>query len=103
MGIRYDYNKVHGNIFTPRLAYKLTINPNNILRLNTGTGFRVVNLFTEDHAALTGARTVEIKESLAPEKSYNINLNYTKKYSQPLEQLLILIFQHGTPILPTEL
>jgi len=79
MGIRYDYNKVHGNIFTPRLAYKLTINPNNILRLNTGTGFRVVNLFTEDHAALTGARTVEIKESLAPEKSYNINLNYTKK------------------------
>ncbi|WP_379090473.1 TonB-dependent receptor domain-containing protein [Pedobacter sp. UC225_65] len=57
-GLRYDYNSVHGNIFTPRLAYKWSINEKNIIRLNAGTGFRVVNIFTEDHAALTGAREV---------------------------------------------
>ena len=79
LGIRYDYNTDHGNIYTPRLAYKWSINKNNIVRLNAGTGFRVVNLFTEDHAALTGARTVEIKNELKPEKTYNINLNYLKK------------------------
>lgn len=55
------------------------MNNNNSLRLNAGTGFRVVNLFTEDHAALTGARTVEIKDALKPEKSYNANMNYTHK------------------------
>lgn len=78
-GARYDYNSDHGNIFTPRLAYKWSVNTNNIIRLNTGTGFRVVNLFTEDHAALTGSRTVEIKNELKPEKTYNVNLNYLKK------------------------
>lgn len=79
LGFRYDYNSFHGNIFTPRFAYKYTINDKNILRLNAGTGFRVVNLFTEDHAALTGARVVEIKNALNPEQSYNANLNYIKK------------------------
>ena len=82
-GFRYDYNSVHGNIFTPRAAYKWSINDNNIFRLNAGAGFRVVNIFTEDHAALTGARVVEIPSKLRPEKTYNANLNYlTKMYSE---------------------
>ncbi|RTZ02192.1 TonB-dependent receptor [Flavobacterium sp. RSP49] len=79
LGMRYDYNSFHGNIFTPRLAYKWKLNDNNIIRLNTGTGFRVVNLFTEDHAALTGAREVIIANNLKPEQSVNANLNYIKK------------------------
>ncbi len=79
LGFRYDYNSVHGNIFTPRVAYKWSLNEKNIIRINAGTGYRVVNLFTEDHAALTGARTIEVEKELKPEKSYNINLNYLKK------------------------
>lgn len=78
-GARYDYDKRHGNIFTPRLAYRLKLTENDIIRLNTGTGFRVVNLFTEEHAALTGAREVVIEGNLDPERSYNVNLNYLKK------------------------
>jgi len=78
-GLRYDYNSIHGNILTPRFAYKLKINDDNILRFNAGTGFRVVNLFTEDHAALTGSREVVIANNLDPEKSVNANLNYIKK------------------------
>jgi outer membrane receptor for ferrienterochelin and colicins len=80
-GIRYDYNSVHKNIVTPRLAYKIILKNKSIIRLNSGTGFRAVNLFTEDHAALTGARKVVILENLNPEKSFNTNLNYTKKFS----------------------
>ena len=79
LGVRYDHHSVHGNIFTPRLAYKISLDKNNVIRMNAGTGFRVVNLFTEDHAALTGAREVVIKERLKPERSYNVNLNYTSK------------------------
>ena len=79
LGMRYDYNSIHGNIFTPRFAYKLKINNSNILRFNAGTGFRVVNLFTEDHAALTGSREVVIASNLNPEESMNANLNYIKK------------------------
>ncbi|NGY36776.1 TonB-dependent receptor [Flavobacterium sp. XN-5] len=79
LGARYDYNNNHGSIFTPRLAYKWKINENNVVRFNTGTGFRIVNLFTEEHAALTGSRDVIVLEELKPERSYNANFNYLKK------------------------
>tara|TARA_R110002051_G_scaffold180913_2_gene250332 strand:+ start:10004 stop:12280 length:2277 start_codon:yes stop_codon:yes gene_type:complete len=79
MGARYDYDSRHGSIFTPRGAYRFKFTENDILRLNAGTGFRVVNLFTEEHAALTGSREVVISEELKPERSFNINLNYLKK------------------------
>jgi outer membrane receptor for ferrienterochelin and colicins len=79
LGMRYDYNSAHGHIVTPRIAYKYTINPQQFLRFNMGTGFRVVNLFTEDHAALSGARKVVLTEQLKPERSFNVNLNYIHK------------------------
>lgn len=79
LGLRYDYDSRHGNIWTPRTAYKWKLTDHDILRLNLGTGFRVVNLFTEEHAALTGARDVVIAEELKPERSVNVNLNYLKK------------------------
>lgn len=75
-GYRYDYDKHHGNIHSPRIAYKWSPDNKHTLRASFGTGFRVVNLFTEDHAALTGSRKVEILSDLKPEKSYNANLNY---------------------------
>lgn len=79
LGLRYDYDKRHGAIYTPRTAYRWKISDKDILRLNAGTGFRVVNLFTEEHAALTGARDVVIAEALEPERSFNVNLNFLKK------------------------
>jgi len=81
LGMRYDYNSVHGSVVTPRVAYKWTLDPNSVLRLNGGTGYRVANVFTEDHAALTGARDVIFREALRPERSWNANLNYTKRIS----------------------
>ncbi|WP_325203271.1 TonB-dependent receptor [Flavobacterium sp.] len=80
VGLRYDYNDNHGSIFTPRLAYKWAPDDSSILRFNAGTGFRIVNLFTEEHAALTGARDVIVQENLEPEQSYNANINYLKKF-----------------------
>jgi outer membrane receptor for ferrienterochelin and colicins len=75
LGARLDYNN-HGAIFTPRLAYKWKINDNNIVRIQE---LAFVNLFTEEHAALTGSREVIVLEELKPERSYNANLNYLKK------------------------
>lgn len=75
-GIRYDYNTKHGSILSPRLNYKWTAKKSKTqLRLGLGNGYRVANVFTEDHAALTGARTVVFVDELAPESSYNANLN----------------------------
>lgn len=82
-GLRYDRHNVHGNIWTPRLSFKYSPNKNNTLRLTGGSGYRVVNLFTEDHAALTGSREVEILSDLKPEQSWNVNLNYARNIILP--------------------
>lgn len=81
LGLRYDYNSIHGNILTPRLNYKWTsTDKRNVLRASFGNGYRVANVFTEDHAALTGARQVVFTEELKPERSWNGNLNYVRKF-----------------------
>ena len=82
LGARCDYNSVHGNIFSPRVNYKWNSKNNkNILRFSVGNGFRVANIFTEDHAALTGAREIEFDGEISPETSWNSNINYVKKIS----------------------
>jgi len=80
LGGRFDYNSVHGSVFSPRVNFKKSWNDNStILRLSAGNGFRVANVFTEDHAALTGAREVVFTEELRPETSWNTNVNLVKK------------------------
>ncbi len=78
LGSRYDFHSEHGHILSPRINLKWSPNRDNIWRLSAGNGFRVVNLFTEDHAAISGDRQVIIEEKLNPEKSFNVNLNYQK-------------------------
>ncbi len=78
LGARLDYNSTYGTIFTPRLNIKTTRTNNEVFRLGIGSGYRVVNVFTEDHAALSGARDVEFVNALNPERSWNVNLNWTK-------------------------
>ncbi len=80
LGYRLDNDKDHGLVHSPRLAYKWAPNGRWALRANFGTGFRVVNLFTEEHAALTGARTVVIANALRPERSLNGALNLVRKW-----------------------
>lgn len=89
LSFRIDHHPIHKAIFTPRLAYKWSINEQQTFRINAGTGFRVVNLFTEEHAALTGSRVVEVKESLNPEKSYNVNLNFTQQLGKTSRKYLL--------------
>ncbi len=80
LGVRYDYNTLHGSIFCPRINYKWSsANKRNVLRIGAGNGYRVANVFTEDHAALTGAREVVFAEKLSPETSWNGNINFVKK------------------------
>jgi outer membrane receptor for ferrienterochelin and colicins len=80
LGLRYDHNSLHGNILTPRVNYKWSTHDKmTALRVSIGNGYRVANVFTEDHASLTGARQVVFKDALLPETSWNANINVVKK------------------------
>jgi len=74
-GLRVDHYADHGFIVSPRVNLKADAGHHTTIRLNAGTGFRIVNLFTEEHEALTGSRQVVITENLKPERSYNTTLN----------------------------
>ena len=79
-GARLDYHENHGLIFSPRVNLKTNFTKFSTLRLNYGTGFRQVNLFTEDHAFITGSRDVVLGESLNPEQSHNFTLDFNQTY-----------------------
>jgi outer membrane receptor for ferrienterochelin and colicins len=80
--LRSDYDPVHGWVWSPRLAmqYKPSGSPHN-LRFNIGSGYRVVNVFTEDHAALSGSRRVVFREALDPERSWSGLLSYVRTFT----------------------
>jgi outer membrane receptor for ferrienterochelin and colicins len=77
-GLRIDHFNEHGFIYAP--SFHIKYNPGDWLafRLNLGTGFRLVNLFSEDHAFVSGQREVKILEELNPERSRSaiLNTNY---------------------------
>ena len=70
-GMRMDYQKDHGWIPSPSASLKISASDATTLRFNAGTGFRIVNLFTEDHAAYSGSRMTVLLENLDPERSFN--------------------------------
>lgn len=75
-GMRLDWHTSHGKILTPRLGMRYQLSDDQSLRTSFGTGFRVVQLFSEDHAALSGSRQVIVEEKLNPERSWNVSLGY---------------------------
>lgn len=75
-GVRLDYYQAHGPIVSPRLSFKYKPGKWTAIRGNFGTGFKVVNLFTEDHAFVSGQREVVIKDELKPERSFNGSVNF---------------------------
>jgi outer membrane receptor for ferrienterochelin and colicins len=79
--LRFDHYEHHGPILSPRFNLKWKPGEWSTLRFNFGTGFRVVNLFTEDHAFVTGRRQVEIEDPLEPEQSYNASLSFNQVYT----------------------
>lgn len=98
-GIRMDHYEDHGFIPAPRLNAKYKPSEWTTIRSNFGTGFRIVNLFTEDHAFVTGQREVVIEEELQPEESYNFSLNFNHIYTIGQSQGMLdvdLFYTHFT-------
>jgi len=82
-GLRLDHHRSHGVVYSPRMNVKFSPKKGPSWRLNAGTGFRLVNLFTEDHAALSGSRSVEVREALRPEESWHLGLHMNHFITTP--------------------
>ncbi|MFT4025158.1 MAG: TonB-dependent receptor, partial [Flavihumibacter sp.] len=82
-GYRFDYDGTrsaagnHKNpVHSPRIAFKYAPDNKNSFRASMGTGYRIVNIFSEDHRALSGQYEARLGESLKPEKSLSGTVDY---------------------------
>lgn len=74
-GARLDRHNQFGFFFTPRTQFKYELREGTIARLSAGTGWRTINLFSENINLLASSRDVIVKEQLKPEQAFNWGLN----------------------------
>lgn len=79
-GVRGDHHNQFGFQFTPRTLLKYDITPKTIIRANVGTGWRTVNLFSENIVLLVSSRNIIFEEQLQSEKALNFGVNLTQKF-----------------------
>ncbi|MBK8550374.1 MAG: TonB-dependent receptor [Ignavibacteria bacterium] len=70
-GVRLDYHNDYGMIFTPRILLRYQPENEIVFRVSAGTGFRTVNLFSDNSNLLASSRNIIIAEELNPEKIFN--------------------------------
>ncbi len=70
-GVRLDYHNEYGMIFTPRILLRYQPENEIVFRVSAGTGFRTVNLFSDNSNLLASSRNIMIAEELNPEKIFN--------------------------------
>ncbi|RZM25428.1 MAG: TonB-dependent receptor [Pedobacter sp.] len=79
-GARIDHHNQFGMMFTPRTLLKYDVSANTVIRANVGTGWRTVNLFSENINLLASSRDIIFQEALRPEKAVNLGGNLTQKF-----------------------
>jgi outer membrane receptor for ferrienterochelin and colicin len=79
-GVRVDHHNEFGTRITPRTLLKYDLAPKTIVRGNIGTGWRTVNLFSENIGLLVSSRDIIFTEALEPEEALNMGINVTQKF-----------------------
>ncbi|RAI99735.1 TonB-dependent receptor-like protein [Chitinophaga skermanii] len=79
-GARMDHHQTEGWYFTPRGMLKYSPHENHIFRASAGTGWRQVNLFSEQPVVLTSSRNIVFESTLRPEQAVNWGLSYTWRF-----------------------
>lgn len=78
-GLRLDKHNSFGWFFTPRVLFRYNLSENTTARISAGTGWRTLNLFSENINLLASSRDVIITEELKPEQALNYGANLTHK------------------------
>ena len=79
-GIRGDHHNQFGFTVTPRTLLKFDVTEQTVIRANIGTGWRTVNLFSENIGLLISSRNIVFTEQLLPERATNMGINLTQKF-----------------------
>lgn len=79
-GLRADRHELFGWKVTPRSMLKYDVTEMSTLRASIGTGWRTVNLFSENMGLMVSSRNIIFKEVLEPESSLNWGVNALQRF-----------------------
>lgn len=79
-GVRADMHNTFGFYLTPRALFKYNISKTTTARISAGTGWRTINLFTENTNLLASSRDVIISPDLKPEQAINSGASLTQQF-----------------------
>ncbi|MEI7484272.1 MAG: TonB-dependent receptor [Ignavibacteriota bacterium] len=74
-GLRLDYHNKYNLITTPRVMLRYQLSKETTIRATAGTGFRIVNLFSEYSNLLASGRNILVPQELNPEKMINYGID----------------------------
>lgn len=80
-GMRADHHNTFGMMYSPRTLVKYDVTPHTIMRASIGSGWRTINLFSENINLLVSSRDVIIADDLKPERALNYGFNITQKFT----------------------
>jgi outer membrane receptor for ferrienterochelin and colicins len=78
-GLRLDHHNTFGYFITPRALLKYELFENTTARISGGTGYKTINLFSENINLLASSRDIIITEQLRPETAFNWGINVTQQ------------------------
>jgi outer membrane receptor for ferrienterochelin and colicin len=79
---RLDRHQEWGSYFTPRTMLKWAFHKNHTFMASAGTGWRQVNLFSEQVNLLVSSRDIVFAEPLKPEHAFNWGLSHTYRFTR---------------------
>src|SRR5690606_35688638 len=85
-GLRADHHNRFGWKVTPRAMFKYDMTENTIWRVSAGTGWRTINLFSENIGLLASSRDIIIATNLEPEESFNWGTNIYRKFKKGIAE-----------------
>jgi len=74
-GLRFDYHNKYNIITTPRVMLRYQLSKQTTVRATAGTGFRTINLFSENANLLASGRNILVPQELNPEKMINYGID----------------------------
>ncbi len=79
-GLRLDRHNTFGYFITPRALFKYEFTESTTARVSAGTGYKTINLFSENVNLLASSRDIIITGQLQPERAFNwgVNLGHNK-------------------------
>ena len=89
IGVRADYNNLHGFWISPKVNFKYTFLPDFTLKLAAGKGYRTANVVSENMSALVSSRSFEVQKNLGYESAWNAGIGLTKKFLVGFQELVL--------------